>query len=105
MSAPIYGEQRKIRLTMAVVVKGRPGVAVGDEFEVPIAQAHDMVTSGWAEWVLPKGAKAGAIETREPIVDSRDPAIVDARIGVVDGTYQPVGQTPPKQSGGRKTPK
>ncbi len=65
---------KKIRMTKGVVVKGHPGVSVGDEIDVAWHLADQLVIEGLAEEVKEvKASIAEVIETREPEVEAREP--------------------------------
>ena len=67
----------RLRLIKSVVVEGRPGVQVGDVFEV--SKDSGLVAAGYAVVVGGDAAETNVasqphpIETREPEVEARDP--------------------------------
>lgn len=61
----------KIKLLKAIVIKGHPGVSVGDVFDVADSIGADLCVEGAAELV--KAEPTRTIEVREPEVESRDP--------------------------------
>ena len=68
----------RLRLIKSVVVEGRPGVQVGDEFES--SSGSYLVATGCAVVVGEKGAPVveqarplPTVETRDPEVETRDP--------------------------------
>jgi len=65
----------KIRLLKDVPVTDHPGVKVGDVFDIATERGEILVRVGQAELVV---AKAAAIQTRDPISESRDPVIQPA---------------------------
>lgn len=65
----------KLKLLKAVVVKGCPGITVGDVFECPDNIGRDFVIEGLAEVATVEPAKVEPVQTREPEVEHRDPVI------------------------------
>jgi hypothetical protein len=67
----------RLRLIKSVVVEGRPGLQVGDVFEV--SQDSGLVASGYAVVVGGDAVETSVasqphpIETREPEIESREP--------------------------------
>ena len=63
-----------IRLTQSTVVKGCPGVIVGDVINVPDNVARDLIAFGVGVEFKPEAkTEPAVIETREPAVETRDP--------------------------------
>ena len=56
----------KLKLTKPVVVKGFPGIAVGDVIEVSERFASELLAEGIA-------APVETIQNRDPIIENRDP--------------------------------
>ena len=66
----------RIQLLKPVVVKGRPGVGVGDVIEVDAHTAHDLTSSGCAmDYTLTPEPVASQVLTREPVIENREPVI------------------------------
>lgn len=69
----------RLRLIKSVVIEGRPGLRVGDEFEV--AKDSGLVAAGYAVVVggekdapvVEQARPLPTVETREPEVETRDP--------------------------------
>jgi hypothetical protein len=59
----------KLKLIKPVVINGHPGVAVGDVFEC-VKNPHLLIADGYVVEV--KESKE-EIQTREPVVENRDP--------------------------------
>lgn len=59
----------KIRLLKPITVLDHPGVKVGDVFDIHAERGEILVRIGDAEAVSEK------IQTREPVIENRDPAI------------------------------
>jgi hypothetical protein len=67
----------KIRLLSGVVIKGKPGVRVGDVVDVSYNDAMELCGPGFAEVVSDDAAKVTPepVQVREPEVENRDPVI------------------------------
>lgn len=68
----------RLKLIKSVVIEGRPGLRVGDEFEVAkdsglVAAGYAVVVGGEKDAPVVEQARPLPIETREPEVETRDP--------------------------------
>jgi len=66
-----------LRLTGSCIIRGRPGIEVGQTFEATAAEADELVKMGCVEEV--QAAPAATIQTRDPIIETRDPQIEEPR--------------------------
>lgn len=61
----------RIKLLTGAVVKGHPGVVVGQVFECNDAAARELLSMRIAELV----ETVEPVQTREPVIENRDPVI------------------------------
>ncbi len=72
----------KIKLTERVIVSGHAGAQPGDVLEVSPSCASTLIQMGKAvEFAEPAKSAPEVVQTREPVVENRDPVAAPAKRG------------------------